>query len=331
VVLNAVDAAMRGADIRSRTRCVGARHADGIWHLVLEGSGAAAARVLVNAAGPSVDRVLRDVVGVAAPRRVRLVKGSHIVVPRLFDHDRAYIFQNTDGRICFAVPFEQDFTLIGTTDVDYTGDPEAATSSPEEEQYLCTAVGAYLRQTIDPTTIVWRYAGVRPLLDDGASSAQEATRDYVLTLDEPPLLAVFGGKLTTYRRLAEAAMARLAPLFPGLPGAWTHAAALPGGDFPWDGLGEVAASLSRDYPFIAETTCRRLARTYGTRAAVMLGDALTEGDLGSRIGVDLTQRELDFLVRNEWARTAEDVLWRRSRLGLRFSKGETTALAQHLG
>jgi len=154
VVLNAVDAAMRGADIRTRTRCVGARHADGIWHLVLEGGGAAAARVLVNAAGPSVDRVLRDVLGVAAPQRTRLVKGSHIVVPRLFDHDRAYIFQNTDGRVCFVIPYEQDFTLIGTTDVDYAGAPAAAASSPEEERYLCTAVSAYLRQAIDPAAIV---------------------------------------------------------------------------------------------------------------------------------------------------------------------------------
>ena len=182
VVLNARDAAARGADIRTRTRCIGARHADGVWHLTLEGGATAESRVLVNAGGPYVTRVLRDVVGETEPRRIRLVKGSHIVVPRLYMDDRSYIFQNADGRICFVIPYERDFTLIGTTDDDFCGDPAAVASSAEEEAYLCRAVSEYLRMPVDPANIVWRYAGVRPLLDDGASKAQEATRDYVLTL-----------------------------------------------------------------------------------------------------------------------------------------------------
>jgi glycerol-3-phosphate dehydrogenase len=207
VVLNARDAAAHGADFRTRTRCIAARHTDGIWHLVLEGGATAAARVLVNAGGPHVARVLRQVVGRPEPRRIRLVKGSHIVVPRLFAHDRSYVFQNADGRICFAIPYEQDFTLIGTTDEDYDGDPSDVTWSADEERYLCAAVSAYLRAPVDSSHVVWRYAGVRPLLDDGAGTAQEATRDYLLVLESPALLSVFGGKITTYRRLAEAAMA----------------------------------------------------------------------------------------------------------------------------
>jgi glycerol-3-phosphate dehydrogenase len=286
--------------------------------------------VLVNAAGPSVTRVLRDVVGQPEPRRIRLVKGSHIVVPRLYAHDRSYIFQNTDGRVCFAIPYERDFTLIGTTDEDYRGDPAAATTSPGEERYLCGAVSFYLRTPVDPADIVWRYAGVRPLLDDGASKAQEATRDYVLALEAPALLSVFGGKITTHRRLAEAAMAKLARFYPGMRGAWTAHAALPGGDFPWDGSEQVRADLARRYPSLAEATQRRFVRTYGTLAADVLGDTRRPADMGRCFGADLTEREIDWLVRAEWARTAEDVLWRRSKLGLRFGVTETRALNDHL-
>ncbi len=330
VVLNARDAAARGADIRTRTRCIGARHADGVWHLTLEGGGTAEARVLVNAAGPYVTRVLHDVVGVAEPRRVRLVKGSHIVVPRLYAHDRSYIFQNADGRVCFAIPYEQDFTLIGTTDEDFHGDPSDAASSGGEERYLCGAVSEYLRASVRQADIVWRYAGVRPLLDDGAGKAQEATRDYVLTLEEPALLSVFGGKITTYRRLAEAAMAKLARLFPGMGDAWTADAPLPGGNFPWDGVERVRADLSRRYPFLPDATLRRLVGAYGTMTADVLGDAHEAAALGRTFGADLTEREVDWLVSTEWARTAEDVLWRRSKLGLRMSAAEVGALDDYL-
>jgi glycerol-3-phosphate dehydrogenase len=334
VVLNAHDAAAHGADIRTRTRCVAAHIADGVWRLGLEDGSAARARVLVNAGGPFVTRVLSSVLGHRAVTPIRLVKGSHIVVPRLYAHDRCYIFQNADGRVCFAIPYHDDFTLIGTTDEDYTGDPATVTSSAEEERYLCAAVSEYLRDPVDPASIVWRYAGVRPLRDDGASKAQEATRDYVLELHaapgEAPVLSVFGGKLTTYRRLAEAAMAKLAPFFPGLRGAWTRGAPLPGGDFPYDGVGAVQADLQRRYPFVVEATARRLVRSYGTLAAEILGDARNASDLGNVIGADLSEREVDWLVRCEWARTAEDVLWRRSKLGLRFDAAETAALVAHL-
>jgi glycerol-3-phosphate dehydrogenase len=335
VVLTARDAAARGAAIRTRTQCIGARRSDGMWRLMLQGGAEAAARVLVNAAGPHVSRVLADVVGVAGARRVRLVKGSHIIVPRRYAHDRCYTFQNGDGRVCFAIPYEDDFTLIGTTDEDYHGDPAEAVSTPAEEAYLCAAVSAYLRQPVDRSDIVWRYAGVRPLLDDGISKAQDATRDYVLELDapagEPPVLSVFGGKLTTYRRLAEAAMAKLAPFFPGMRGDWTAQAALPGGDFPWNAISMVEDDLRRRCPFLSAATSRRLVRAYGTLAADMLGDARAAADLGRCFGADLTEREVDWLSRTEWACTAADVLWRRSKLGLRICSAEAAAVDEYLG
>jgi glycerol-3-phosphate dehydrogenase len=330
VVANARDAAGRGADIRPRTRCVRATYQDGIWHLTLSGNGTAAARVLVNAGGPHVSRVLRKVVGRSAPRRVRLVKGSHVVVPRLWQHDRSYILQNTDGRVCFAIPYEQDFTLIGTTDEDFAGDPASATCSTEEEAYLCDAVSRYLRAPVAPKDVVWRYAGVRPLLDDGASKAQEATRDYLLDLQQAALLSVFGGKITTYRRLAEAAMAKLAPLFPGMRGAWTSSAALPGGDFPWDGLDHLRSELAARFPFLTERTCNRLVRAYGTLASEILGDARCTEDLGRSLCADLTERELDWMTQHEWAQTADDVLWRRSKLGLRASAAESRTVVEYM-
>jgi glycerol-3-phosphate dehydrogenase len=306
----------------------------GVWQLGLQDGGEARARVLVNAGGPFVARVLSSVLAHDAVTRIRLVKGSHIVVPKLYAHDRCYIFQNADGRVCFAIPYHDDFTLIGTTDEDYAGDPSAVTPSAAEEHYLCAALSEYLREPVDPASIVWRYAGVRPLRDDGASKAQEATRDYVLELQaaagEAPVLSVFGGKLTTYRRLSEAAMAKLAPFFPGMPGAWTAGAALPGGDFPYDGVEAVRADLQRRYLFLTEATARRLVRSYGTLAADMLGDARGAADLGRVFGADLSEREVDWLVRCEWARSAEDVLWRRSKLGLRFGVAETGALAAYL-
>jgi glycerol-3-phosphate dehydrogenase len=332
VVLNARDAAARGADIRTRTRCTSARPADGLWSLTLEGGAKARARVLVNAAGPWVSQVLSDVMAQPTPTPIRLVKGSHIVVPRLFLHDRSYLFQNADGRICFAIPYQGDFTLIGTTDEDFRGDPAQVAGTPDDDAYLCAAVSEYLLQPVKPADIVWRYAGVRPLRDDGASKAQAATRDYVLELHgNPPALSVFGGKITTYRRLAEAAMARLQPFFPAAGGAWTRTAPLPGGDFAWDEIGDVQAALQARYTFLAADTVRRLVRSYGTLASEMLGAAQSAADLGQVFGADLTEREVDWLVRTEWARTADDVLWRRSKLGLRFGKEETQALAAFLG
>ncbi len=331
VVLTARDAANRGADIRTRVRCEAARSEDGLWRLSLSDGAEARARVLVNAAGPFVARVLTDVVARNEPARVRLVKGSHIVVKRLFDDDRNFILQNPDGRVCFAIPWQEDFTLIGTTDEEFDGDPSHVTISPAETAYLCAAVSAWFRRTITADDVVWSFAGVRPLRDDGASAARAVTRDYVLELTgTPPVLSVYGGKITTFRRLAEAAMDRLSPLFPGLKPAWTASASLPGGDFPWDGFCELRAALARRYPFLSAATAHRLTRAYGTLAPALLGDARTAADLGQDHGAGLTDREIDWLRRHEWARTADDILWRRTKLGLRFTPAEAGALQRLL-
>jgi len=337
VVLNAMDAQARGAVIRTRTRCVAAARENGLWSVTLEDAANGQrshirARTLVNAAGPWVARFITEAVQAKTPARVRLVQGSHIVVRKLFDHDSCYIFQNADGRIVFAIPFERDFTLIGTTDRDYTGEPGASVASPEEVAYLCAAVSGYFNQRIMPADIVWTYSGVRPLYDDGASDAQEVTRDYVLDLDapegQPVLLNVFGGKITTYRRLAEAALAKLAPHLPGNPATdrWTANAPLPGGDFPVSGFATLAASLAAEHPYLSPEHARRLTRAYGTRAATLLEGCLKAADLGRRFGADLTEREVLYLMDREWAVTAADVVWRRSKLGLRLTREEIAAL-----
>lgn len=339
VVLNARDAADRGATVLTRTRCTAARRDHDVWRATLrdEATGVVtevAARALVNAAGPWAAEVLGGVAGRNTPAKVRLVKGSHIVTRRLFAHDRCYIFQNADGRICFAIPYEEDFTLIGTTDEEFAGDPATAAISDTETAYLCRAVSDYLRTPVTPADVVWSYAGVRPLYDDGASRAQEATRDYVLTLEpesgQAPLLSVFGGKITTYRRLAEAAMAKLAPHFPGLGAPWTAQATLPGGDFPWDGAPALAAALRARFPFLEPALARRLVRHYGTRAAAMLGDARRMADLGQDFGAGLTECEVRWQMREEWARAPADVLWRRGKLGLRIGVEGQAALAAYM-
>jgi len=335
VVLNAQDAARLGATVRTRTRCVEATRRDGLWQVTVEDvrSGVRStvrAKALVNAAGPWVAEVLDRRVRADAGKRIRLVQGSHIVVPRLFDHERCYIFQNADGRIVFAIPYERDFTLIGTTDQDYQGDPAAVHATAKEIAYLCAAAGEYFATPIRPEDVVWSYSGVRPLVDDGASAAQAATRDYVLALDAPdggaPLLSVFGGKITTYRKLAEAALAKLAPHLPMADGSWSSRAPLPGGDFPVEGTGALGAELRARYPFVAPEHMARLVRTYGTRAWDLLGSAAGPADLGRRFGADLTEAEVRYLMAEEWAQTAEDVLWRRTKLGLWLGTAEAAAL-----
>ncbi|WP_300302672.1 glycerol-3-phosphate dehydrogenase [Ferrovibrio sp.] len=331
VVLNARDAAKRGASIRPRTRLVTAKRDGSIWRLVLEAPDGqreiVAARMLINAAGPWVASLLKNVLEKPLSSRVRLVQGSHIVVRRVFEHDRAYIFQNADGRIVFAIPYLDDFTLIGTTDQDYTGDPAQVRATPAEIAYLCRAANEYFRQEISPADVVWNYSGVRPLYDDGASTAQEATRDYVLELDAPrrqaPLLSVFGGKITTYRRLAEAVLDHVADHMTVAP-AWTAAAPLPGGDMPHDGANALAADLRQTYGFLTDAWAMRLVRAYGTDARVMLEAA--SGDPGRNFGHDLTEMEVDHLIEREWASSADDVLWRRSKLGLRLSADEAAIL-----
>ncbi len=334
VVLNALDAAERGADIRRGARVVSARREPEFWRLEVEEDGvrhAVHARALVNAAGPWVHEVLAHVVSANSPANVRLVQGSHIVVPRLYEHDRAYIFQNADGRIIFAIPYEHDFTLIGTTDRDFGSTPSKPVASAEEIAYLCAAASEYFKAPVTPDQVVWTYSGVRPLYDDGASKAQEATRDYVLELDDAdgrvPALSVFGGKITTYRRLAEHAMQKLAPYLPAAAKAsWTGTAPLPGGDFGVADQPRVVAQLLRAHPWLDERLARRLVVAYGTRAMRILDGARAAADLGRVFGADLTEAEVTYLMREEWARTAEDVLWRRSKLGLRFAPEQTAAL-----
>jgi glycerol-3-phosphate dehydrogenase len=339
VVLNARDAANHGAIIAPRTRCLSAERVEGRWRVELrnEVSGERQtifAGALINAAGPWVAQVAGSVIRANTPAAVRLVQGSHIVVPRLFAHDRCYIFQNADGRIFFAIPYEGDFTLIGTTDLDVTGDPTGITASDAEIAYLCAGISDYLKQPVTPGMVVWTYSGVRPLYDDGSTAAQEATRDYVLKLDVLPgsaaLLSVFGGKITTYRRLAESALAMLGPHLPPAAGqakGWTGRATLPGGDFPLDGFEAQLQASGARYPFVPPPTLRRLLRAYGTCIADLLGNATSWVELGPLYGADLTEAELRYLVRAEWASTTDDVLWRRSKLGLRLSPDQVQAVA----
>ncbi len=334
VALNARDAAERGAEILVRTRCTRARREGDLWAIRLEDEAGkqrdVKARSLVNAAGPWVSSFLGGAVGMNAPDKIRTVKGSHIVVEKLFDHDRAYIFQNADGRICFAIPYEQDFTLIGTTDADYQGEPGKVAISEEETDYLLAAANEYFQAAVTRANIRWTYAGIRPLYDDGASKAQDATRDYVLKLDEGdgkvPLLSVFGGKITTYRRLAEAALEKLQPFFPAMKAPWTAQATLPGGDFPPHAFASQVGALQQKFPFLELKEARRLVRAYGTRAERVLGHARNLADLGRRFGPALTEAEVNYLIDQEWARSADDIIWRRSKLGLHMSKADQQAL-----
>jgi glycerol-3-phosphate dehydrogenase len=333
VVLNARDAAERGAVIRPRTRVTNASRLDDHWRLdVQDKSGreeTIAARVLVNAAGPWVGAVAAQVIHANASAPVRLVQGSHIVVPRLFAHEKCYLFQHSDGRIVFALPFEQDFTLIGTTDLDYRGDPMTVAASQDEIAYLCAVVSEYFRSPVRPADVVWSFSGVRPLQDDGSSKAQEASRDYTLTLDaaRAPLLTVLGGKITTYRVLAELAVNELKDhLAAAREPSWTGRVPLPGGDLPHDGVAALIDATLRAHPYLPRDLARRLVHAYGTRATKLLDGTHAMSDLGTVFGADLTEREVEYLMREEWAARAEDVLWRRSKLGLRFSAAQIDAL-----
>jgi len=327
VALNARDAAARGARILVGTRVASARRENGLWRVSTDGPEGRAehrARALVNAGGPWVSEVLHDVVQSDARAGVRLVRGSHIVTRKLYEHDRCYFFQGTDGRIIFAIPYEQDFTLIGTTDVDHHGRPEEARCTEAERDYLLVFASRYLATPVTASDVVWTFSGVRPLYDDGASSATAATRDYVLALDDAdgagaPLLNVFGGKITTYRRLAEGALARLAPLFPEAKGAWTARVPLPGGDFAVDGVAALTEGLRARHAFLTPYWAGRLVRAYGTEAAALLDGATSAAALGCDFGATLTEAEVRWLVSREFARSADDILWRRSKLGLRMA------------
>ncbi len=334
VALNARDAADRSATILTRTRVTQAARKGAVWQIAVEDTATGAARqieahALVNASGPWVAEVFSDRLGVTSPEKVRLVRGSHIVTRRLFEHDQPYIFQGSDGRIVFAIPYEDDFTLIGTTEAEHGGPPGQAECTPEEIDYLCKFVSEYFEQPVTPEAVVWTYSGVRSLYDDGASSATEATREYVLSLDSgvgAPLLNIFGGKITSYRRLAEAVLKKLSRVMT-VPGAdWTAGVPLPGGDFAVDQAGQLSGDLLRNYPFLTPAWAQRLMRCYGTDAREILGDAKTIDDLGQDFGATLSENELRWLMTKEFARTAEDVLWRRTKLGLRMSDAEAKAV-----
>jgi glycerol-3-phosphate dehydrogenase len=331
VVLNAVDAAERGAVIRTRTRCVRAERTDA-WRLILHSRGqrdVVTARILVNAAGAWVESVSEAVLRQSVKPHLRLDKGSHIVVRRFYDHDRAYILQAADGRVVFAIPFQLDFTLIGTTDQVFSGDPGHVQPSGEEIDYLCSVANEYFRTAIVAADVVWAYAGVRALYDDSASKPQDVGRDYTLVLDErsgeAPLMTVYGGKITTHRRLAEDVLNRLSNFFPRAR-PWTATSALPGGDFVYDGLDALIERTRRTWPFLTADHAQRLTCAYGTRVDRVLKTAAGLDDLGTRFGADLTAAEVRYLMNAEWAQTADDVLWRRSKLGLRFSDEQRAAL-----
>ena len=332
VILNARDAADRGASVHPHCPVTALARVDELWRITTP-AGDFHARAIINAAGPAVLSILGEG-GEAARESIRLVRGSHIVVRKLFDHPHPYFFQLPDGRIFFAIPYEEDFTLIGTTDCDHApGEPIVASAA--EIAYLCEGASRFFARPVTPADVVWSYAGVRPLVDDGSGKPEAATRGYRFTLSEAshgaPILSVFGGKITTFRTLAQEAVDRLATRLPALSGPhWTHRAPLPGGDFPPTGADALVASLLADYPFLEPAWARRLVRAHGTTASAILGDARRLEDCGIHFGQGLTEREVRHLITHEWARTADDILWRRSKLGLHLSAEQQAPLHDYM-
>jgi glycerol-3-phosphate dehydrogenase len=337
VALNAVDAALRGASIRTRTRFLNATVDGSRWLATIQDvkskeTSQVHARAIVNAAGPWVQEVLKGFPAMDNEAHVRLVKGSHIVVPRLYSGEHAFMLQNTDGRIVFTIPYQEEFTLVGTTDVPFSGDATKVSISPEEVLYLCNTVNSYFRKSIAPSDVKWSYAGVRPLSDDESKNASKVTRDYKLELtettpDAPPLLSVFGGKITTYRRLAESALSKLQPHLNSSDREWTDKATLPGGDLPRADFAAFAEGVHKRWPFLSASMAHRLARAYGTRVEKILGKAQAMLDLGEDYGAGLTQAEIDYLIANEWARSGDDILWRRTKLGLHLDAHQRQRVA----
>ena len=338
VITNALAAHARGAHIMVRTRCVSASRQNGLWHVDLEDliSGrrfSIRARGLVNAAGPWAQALIEQQIRRVSPRNIRLIKGSHFVTRKLYEGDQAYILQNEDQRIVFVIPYNRDFTLVGTTDKRYEGNPSSVTMDAEEEQYLLDIVNRHFKQQIGSDDILWRYSGVRPLCDDESDSPSAMTRDYTLEtqVDEhgnAPLLSVFGGKITTYRRLAEAALQALKPFFPAMGSSWTRNAALPGGDIGTHNYAAWCQSIQRQYHWLPSPLVERLANAYGTRIHGLLQQCHAISDLGMDFGTGLYQKEVEFLLETEWARCADDILWRRSKLGLYLNPDQVTTLEQ---
>lgn len=337
VVLTAQKARELGASIRTRTKCVRAERGSTHWNVTLQDMRNGSeqhitARTVVNATGPWVSRLFGEALSMRAPKMIRMVKGSHIVVPRLNKGQEAYILQNADDRIVFVIPYEDHFSLVGTTDVDYQGDPSKATISAEETTYLLNIVNDHFQHQLTPSDVVWSYSGVRPLMDDEEGDAQKASRDYSFEVNRDkglaPLISVFGGKITTYRKLAEAATNKLCQFFPGCGEPWTKHAALPGGDF--DSQEALAARLKADFPWLSESLNRRLVRTYGTACFQFLSGHQSMDELGQHFGGTLYRAEVDYLIEQEWALTTDDILWRRTKQGLYASESDVAALNRYL-
>lgn len=329
VALNVMDAAQRGCDVRVRTECTDIIRGDGQWKVNLLNhltgkSETVEARAIVNASGPWVTKTLNLDEEHDTRYDIRLVKGSHVVVPKLFDHSYTYIFQNADNRILFAVPYETDFTLLGTTDVEIQAEPGTERIQAQEIEYICNNASEYFEQPISPEDVVWTYSGVRPLYDDSSDNASKVTRDYKLDLDTrkgAPILSVYGGKITTYRKLAEQAVNMLRPELGFMAADWTAVEPLPGGDIADANFDKFLAGCCEQFPWLDEKLRWDYARNYGTRINRLLADASSMQMLGHHFGGPLYQVEVEYLIHNEWARTAQDILWRRSKKGLHTPKG----------
>lgn len=337
VVLAAKKAQECGATILPRTKCVDAKRNKDSWDVSLQDMNDnsvhhISTKAIVNASGPWVSRLFSESLAMKAPKNIRMVKGSHIVVPRLNRDQEAYILQNEDERIVFVIPYEDDFSLVGTTDVDYEGDPNKAKISPEETKYLLDIVNSYFKRQLTESEVVWSYSGVRPLMDDEQGDAKKASRDYTFEVDNAdgmaPLISVFGGKLTTYRKLAEAATNKLCQFFPQAGKPWTKNGILPGGDF--ENHKTLEARLEEQYPWLPDSVCSRYVRTFGTKALHILGDAKSIQDLGYRFAGTLYEREVKYLVKHEWAISSEDILWRRTKQGLYATEEEVRELDLYL-
>lgn len=337
VILNAADAENKGAIIHTRTKVTDAQFLNDHWQITYENtangkSNQITAKMIINAAGPWVDEVLRNIFGLNDVHNVRLVRGSHIVIKKKFQHDKCYIFQYSDGRIVFAIPYEDEYTLIGTTDADHDKMDERPEISPEETEYLCKVASDYFLEPVTQQDIVWTYSGVRPLYDDGASEAQEATRDYVLAQEKSvspaPLVNIFGGKITTYRKLAESMLDEVASLIGKKGNPWTADTYLPGGDFPIGGMSNEVQKLLEEYPFLDNAYLSRLVRTYGTRTHLLLKGVNKKEQMGEHFGGQLFQKEVEYLIDHEWAYSEEDILFRRTKQGIKFDSKQTAHLAK---
>jgi glycerol-3-phosphate dehydrogenase len=337
VVLNALAAQEKGTVIKTQTKCIKAVHKNGIWAVMLQDTltgytSTIHAHSVVNASGPWVAKLFSDELKLKSPQNVRLVKGSHIVVPRIHEQPEAYMLQNADQRIVFIIPFEDDFSLIGTTDVEYIGDPSKVKISEDEIQYLLDITNDYFKNKISRKDIITTYSGVRPLLDDESVNAQAVTRDYTLELEDfdgkAPLLSIFGRKITTYRKLAEAAVDKISPYFSNCGVTWTKNSPLPGGNF--SNIKIFTQDVEKEFPWLPNKLRTRLIRSYGTRIFTLLYNMNSIESLGDYLGADLYEQEVNFLIEHEWAIEIEDIIWRRTKRGLYLTEQQVGKIKEYL-